>query len=148
MFPSQIAVISDTHNRLPDRLVDLLDAADEIWHLGDVCSPDTINPIRNLNTPLAVVKGNCDDFGIWPERLEFERHGYHFQLQHLPPRTTRNQVDAILYGHLHYPQQDNWQGARVLNPGAVTGPRNGSLSSIGWIRFYEQGGWTWEIEPL
>src|SRR5437660_11364829 len=36
-LPMRIAVISDTHNRVPPQLPELLAEADEIWHLGDVC---------------------------------------------------------------------------------------------------------------
>ena len=38
----RIAVISDTHDRYPPGLPDRLREADEIWHLGDVCAPETL----------------------------------------------------------------------------------------------------------
>jgi len=31
-----IFVLADTHNKLPQKIVDLAAEADEIWHLGDV----------------------------------------------------------------------------------------------------------------
>ena len=146
MPPDRIAVISDTHDRLPDRLLARLAESEEIWHLGDVTRPAVIEPLRDLAAPLAVVRGNCDP-DLWPMQLEVERHGYRFRLQHQPPRSGSDGVSAILYGHLHQPLQDNWQGMRILNPGAITGPRNGSTSSFAWIRFH-QSGWSWEIETL
>ncbi len=145
---SKIAVISDTHNALPDQLVQRLKQADEIWHLGDVTSPGTIIPLQNLDIPLLVVCGNCDPSYIWPDFLELERNGFHFRLQHRPPRSSDNTLDAILYGHLHEPLQDNWQSTRILNPGAINGPRNGSQSGFAWIQFHENNDWTWEIETL
>ncbi len=33
----RIAVIADTHDRLPDFVMQAIVEADEIWHLGDVC---------------------------------------------------------------------------------------------------------------
>lgn len=145
---TKIAVISDTHNTLPSQLVDRLATADEIWHLGDVTSSNTIAPLQKLDTPLSVVCGNCDPSYIWPDFLELERNGHTFRLQHRPPRSLGKGLDAILYGHLHQPLQDDWQGTRILNPGAINAPRNGSLSSFAWIHFHKDGSWTWEIETL
>lgn len=144
----QIAVISDTHDHLPDALPPLLDRATEIWHLGDVCAPSTLNPLQPLGKPLFVVRGNCDASRSWPLTLVLEREGFRFQLQHLPPGVAPGPLDAILYGHLHKPQQENWQGVRILNPGAVTQPRGGSSRSFAWIRFPDSGGWTWEVETF
>lgn len=56
----RIAVISDTHDRFPGSLPGRLKAADEIWHLGDVCEPATLVEFQNLGRPLHVVLGNCD----------------------------------------------------------------------------------------
>ena len=39
---TRIAVISDTHDFVPPGLPARLAAADEIWHLGDVCEPETL----------------------------------------------------------------------------------------------------------
>lgn len=141
-----IAVISDTHGTVPRRLVERLEEADEIWHLGDVTRPQVLRPIQQLKAPLAVVRGNCDP-ELWPLQLEFERAGYRFRLQHLPPRLDNGHADAVLYGHLHQPLQDSWHGTRLLNPGAITNPRNGSQPSFAWIRFHPAG-WSWEIETL
>ncbi|MDQ8204383.1 metallophosphoesterase family protein [Pelagicoccus sp. SDUM812003] len=144
----EIAVISDTHGSLPDRLVKRLAKADEIWHLGDVTHPSTIEPLQYLPADLAIVCGNCDPFGQWPQRLEFERGGHRFRLQHLPPSEGVSGVSAILYGHLHQPLRERSGDTLLLNPGAITSPRGGSKSSFGWLRFPEAGQWTWTIETL
>lgn len=143
-----IAVMSDTHGQLPEKLVKRLSQADEIWHLGDVTQPEVIEPLRSLPAPLSVVRGNCDPHRLWPTQLEMERHGFRFRLQHLPPSAGSEGLAAILYGHLHQPLQETRQGCRLLNPGAITQPRNGSASSFAWIRFPREGGWTWEPELL
>ena len=39
---TRIAVIADTHDRYPPGLPGRLAGADEIWHLGDVCEPETL----------------------------------------------------------------------------------------------------------
>lgn len=147
-MPLSIAVISDTHGRVPKQLLERIKTADEIWHLGDVTQPDILIPIQNLGRPLIVVKGNCDPHGSWPLTRDLERQGFTFRLQHLPPTHHLPHTAAILYGHLHQPLDDDCHGTRALNPGAVTNPRNGTPSSFAWLRFPETGNWTWEIETI
>ncbi|MBD5780751.1 metallophosphoesterase family protein [Pelagicoccus sp. NFK12] len=144
----KIAVISDTHGKVPERLLTHLSKADEIWHLGDVTQPHVLIPIQNLGRPLVVVKGNCDPYGSWPEIRDLEREGFRFRLQHHPPYAFLENTTAILYGHLHQPLDDSEHGLRALNPGAVTGPRHGSAASFAWLTFPEAGKWDWQVEPL
>lgn len=148
MSSQRIAVISDTHGRLPDRLVEALAPADEIWHLGDVTRPEVITPLQYLNTSLYVVAGNCDPYGQWPMKLELERCGFTFRLQHLPPSGPVAGISAILYGHLHQPLQETRDGMQLLNPGAITSPRGGSPSSFAWIDFPDSGSWKWTVQTL
>lgn len=143
-----IAVISDTHGKTPEGLLKRIARADEIWHLGDVTRPEILIPIQNLGRPLSVVKGNCDPFGVWPETRDLEREGFTFRLQHHPPAVPLPNRAAILFGHLHYPIDEIDRGMRILNPGAVNGPRNGSQSSFAWLSFPESGSWTWEVETF
>ena len=143
-----IAVLSDTHGTVPDRLLAHIAEADEIWHLGDVTRPDILIPIQNLGRPLIVVQGNCDPSGSWPQTRELEREGFTFYLQHHPPHIALPNIDAFLFGHLHRPIDEVLDGTRCLNPGAITGPRNGSLASFAWLRFPAGGKWTWEVTPL
>jgi putative phosphoesterase len=57
----RVAVIADTHDRLPAKLPAQLAKADEIWHLGDVCAPAIIDQLSALGPPLRFVRGNCDE---------------------------------------------------------------------------------------
>ena len=101
----KIAVISDTHDRtpagLPDRLVD----ADEIWHLGDVCHPDTLLPIEALGIKMRIVSGNCDAFNLWPGAMGVTVGGLRFHLEHIAPRVAPPDTDVVLSGHTHCPDQ-------------------------------------------
>lgn len=143
----RVAVVSDTHDSVPDGLMSRLRAADEIWHLGDVCRPSLLEPFNALGKPLRVVAGNCDPRHLWPERLDLELGGHRFQLQHLPPRRIYGSPAAALHGHLHYPAEAELQGIRILCPGALTGPRAGSVASFAWIEL-EDSGWSWRIEAV
>ncbi|GEM_PF-6215763 len=41
-----IAVISDTHDKLPENLISAIESADEIWHLGDICELESLQRLR------------------------------------------------------------------------------------------------------
>lgn len=47
----RIAVIADTHNRLPAALRPILAQADEIWHLGDICNADILRELEGSVLP-------------------------------------------------------------------------------------------------
>ena len=85
----RIAVLADTHNRYPPGLPARLRGADEIWHLGDVCEPDTLAEFELLGRPLRVVLGNCDWHSTWPRELRIERDGVRFVLVHIPAKDKR-----------------------------------------------------------
>ncbi|MEO6053588.1 MAG: metallophosphoesterase family protein, partial [Chthoniobacterales bacterium] len=53
----RIAVIADTHGKMPDTVLQDIAGADEIWHLGDVCEPAVLKPVEALGKPLSVVQG-------------------------------------------------------------------------------------------
>ena len=43
--PLRIAVIADTHDRFPESVARDIATANEIWHLGDVCSSATLEQV-------------------------------------------------------------------------------------------------------
>ena len=143
----RIAVLSDTHDRYPPTLPGRLRGADEIWHLGDVCDPDTLAEFSQLGPPLQVVQGNCDEFSSWPLALELEREGAKFFLTHIPPGSVPPGMTAILHGHTHVTRDEIIDGVRWLNPGCITRPRDGS-ASFAWLTV-EQGKLTrWQVVRL
>jgi len=144
----RIAVISDTHDRLPDVLLSRLASAEEIWHLGDVTRADILLPLENLAVALLCVRGNCDRHSHAPLARELKRHDSTFHLQHLPLSGASPLVDAALFGHLHQPIDETENGTRLLNPGAITGPRNGSSASFAWLDISPGNKWSWQIETL
>jgi hypothetical protein len=144
----RIAVISDTHDRVPPSLPPFLDRADEIWHLGDVCDPATLRQVERPGVPLQVVMGNCDSHGGWPTTLVLERGGCRFHLEHIPPR--RRPVDAkvVLHGHTHVPRDEiDYHGVRWLNPGCITRPNRGAPPSFAWLTI-GRGTFKWELVTL
>jgi putative phosphoesterase len=140
----RIAVISDTHDCYPPDLPERLKGADEIWHLGDVCSPEVLVEFEQLGPPLLAVLGNCDSYVGWPLTRELEREGVKFYLTHIPPSRTPAGVQVVLHGHTHVPRDEVMLGVRWLNPGCVSHPR-GVPPSFAWLTVTKGKLRKWEI---
>lgn len=144
----RIAVIADTHDRLPAALVRALEPADEIWHLGDVCDPKTLGPIERLGKPLSVVLGNNDEYPLWPLELTLVRAGLRCHLIHIPPARAPSGVSVVLHGHTHVPRDEERGGVRWLNPGCVSRPNRGAPASFGWLLVERRCQPSWKIASL
>lgn len=130
----RIAVIADTHDRFPESVADAISAADEIWHLGDVCREATLELVRRLGPPVTVVKGNNDFFQPWPMEELLERHGVTCRLIHIPPRPTKlGTTRLLLHGHTHVPRDEVVEGVRILNPGSIGKANKGFPPSYAWL---------------
>ncbi|MSU69748.1 MAG: metallophosphoesterase [Opitutaceae bacterium] len=140
----RIAVLADTHDRYPRSLPGRLRGADEIWHLGDVCAPDTLTEFARLGPPLHVVLGNCDEHSAWPESLELEREGVKFFLRHVPPGSAPAGIHVVLHGHTHVPRDQLIAGVRWLNPGCITRPRD-VPPSFAWLTVLPGKLANWEL---
>jgi uncharacterized protein len=147
-FAMRIAVIADTHNRYPPRLPDLLRDADEIWHLGDVCDPSTLDELTQLRAPLHVVLGNNDDNPVWPLTLALERVGVRFHLEHIPPNRPPLNCNVVLHGHTHVPRDEFYLGVRWLNPGCISRPNRGAPPSFAWLRLRKNHVLDWKLVRL
>jgi uncharacterized protein len=143
----RIAVIADTHNRYPSDLPAKIAKADEIWHLGDVCEPETLWEFQSLGRPLLVVLGNNDEPGRWPLRLDLEREGLRFHLIHIPPESPPPGCHVVLHGHTHAPRDERSDGVRWLNPGCISRPNRGAPPSFAWLTV-KNGRIRWEVQRL
>lgn len=143
-----IAVIADTHNRLPPNLVEQLASAAAIWHLGDVMNPATLEPLEQLAIPLLVVRGNNDFLPDWPQHRLLEFGNKRFLLIHIAPRIPGG-CDVLLHGHTHVPRDEEIDGVRHLNPGTAGLPNKGAPKSFAWLDLdLETGEIDWQLELL
>lgn len=56
----KILLLSDTHGHLDAKVLKYVKEADEVWHAGDIGSPDVCEEIKKLK-PVFAVCGNIDD---------------------------------------------------------------------------------------
>ena len=143
----RIFVIADTHNRLPGRVKEIAKSADEIWHLGDVCTEAIIDELRAVGPPITVVRGNCDSNLDWPLVVDLVRGGLKFLLQHVPPDQPPDGVDVVLHGHTHVPRNEKHGSVLFLNPGCVTRANQGAPPSVAWLEI-AHGKINWKLVPL
>jgi uncharacterized protein len=141
----RIAVISDTHDRLPSCVTAAIAEADEIWHLGDVCETSIVDTLKTLGSKVRVVRGNCDSCSAWPLELDFELVGHRFHLEHIPSRLAPPNCDFFLHGHTHVPRDETISRVRFLNPGCITRPNRGAPASYAWLILEEAAPIEWKL---
>jgi uncharacterized protein len=146
--PVCIAVIADTHDKLPFALVERISGADEVWHLGDVCGQWVLDELRLRVKSLKVVRGNCDSGTDWPLTLELARAGHRIRLVHIPPSDPPPKVDLLLHGHTHVPRHEKIGSTVFLNPGCVTRPNRGSPRSYAWLTLGRKGEYQWDLQTF
>ncbi len=143
----RIFVLADTHNRLPEKVKEIAREADEIWHLGDVCTESILDELRAVGPRITVVRGNCDSNLDWPLIVDLARAGLKFRLQHVPPDQPPDGVDVVLHGHTHVPRYERRGSVLFLNPGCVTRANQGAPSSVAWLEIAEVK-INWKLVPL
>ena len=143
----RIFVLADTHNRLPETVSEIAKEADEIWHLGDVCTETILDELRAVGPQVIVVRGNCDSNYEWPLLVDLARGGLKFRLQHVPPDHLPDDVDLFLHGHTHVPRNERRGSVLFLNPGCVTRPNQGAPPSVAWLEIADEK-FTWRLAPL
>jgi len=143
----RIFVLADTHNRLPESVREIARDADEIWHLGDVCSETILDELRAIAPQVIVVRGNCDSNYEWPLVVDLARSGLKFRLQHIPPEHLPDDVDLVLHGHTHVPRNERRGSVLFLNPGCVTRANQGAPPSVAWLEI-ANGKISWKVIPL
>jgi len=135
----KIAVIADTHGRLPASAIPELSTADEIWHLGDFCDLATLDSVKSIGPTVYAILGNNDYSLDLPPRLLLERAGRTFHLIHIPPSRPGG-ADFVLHGHTHVPRDETIGSTRVLNPGSIGKANKGAPASYAWLEIDDQSG--------
>lgn len=121
----RIGVLSDTHGKLREEVVEILRECDVILHAGDINTPRVVESLREI-APLYVVRGNADK--EWaadlPESLSEEIYGLRIFMvhnkKHIPKET--EDYELVVFGHSHKYEERREGNCLFLNPGSC-GPR-------------------------
>jgi putative phosphoesterase len=128
----RIGVLSDSHAssfaQLHEKILLALADVDLIVHAGDFVAKDVLDGLNQLGEVLAV-RGNADSNElktILPEKEMLEIEGKKIGIIHgwgsphgIDDRVGNvfSEVDIIIYGHSHYPQNESKNGIFFFNPG-------------------------------
>jgi putative phosphoesterase len=128
-----VAIISDTHAHLDERIANLITECDYAIHAGDICSEEILTAMQPKTGKIYAVAGNNDMYlnaGNIPNSLEIDlpggkvaiehghEHGMH-QPSHDSLRKSYPDAKVIVYGHTHKMLQDKDELPWVINPGAA-----------------------------
>jgi uncharacterized protein len=135
-----IGVVSDTHNFLDPRVLELFAGVEHILHAGDIGQPSVLVELQQV-APVTAVGGNTDDPG-WRYRLTqtLELAGRKFLLHHIvDPRAPsdevqdlvlREQPQVVVFGHTHKPFAETLGGILYFNPGYAGKSRFGMPRTV------------------
>lgn len=121
----RIGVLSDTHGKLREEVVEILRGCDVILHAGDINTPKVMESLEEI-APLYIVRGNADK--EWaeglPESLSEEICGLRVFMVHNKKHMPKEmgQYDLAVYGHSHKYEERREGNCLFLNPGSC-GPR-------------------------
>lgn len=121
----RIGVLSDTHGKLRDEVIEILRGCDVILHAGDINTLKVMESLKEI-APLHIVRGNADK--EWaqslPETLSEEISGLRVFMVHNKKQMPKEmgQYDLAVYGHSHKYEERREGNCLFLNPGSC-GPR-------------------------
>lgn len=156
MIHNKIAVFSDTHLRDLDRGVPYLKAimasyapdASMVLHAGDLGDPELLVAFEDY--PVHRVLGNMDEdvVGVgWKKVVEFGMHriglihgwGGQREIESQIRDSFSNQpLDAIVFGHTHWPVCRRAGGLLMFNPGSCVEPRAAKHHTFGILHLGEK----------
>jgi putative phosphoesterase len=158
---ARIGLLSDTHGWLDPRLQDHFAGCDEIWHAGDIGTPEVADELARWK-PLRAVHGNIDGPALrarFPEHQRFVLEGVRVWITHIggrPPRYDRAVAEALrreppglfVCGHSHIlmVKHDAALGTLYMNPGAAG--RQGIHTVRTALRFTLAGGVPQQLEAI
>lgn len=129
----RIGLLSDNHSYIDDNILSYFEECDEIWHAGDIGSPEVTDRLAALR-PLRAVYGNIDDAAMrrqFPLDQRFVCEGLDVLITHIggyPGRYEKRAIKLIqqqppgvfISGHSHILKvmPDPKYGLLHINPGA------------------------------
>ena len=134
----RIGVVSDIHlsrpEDLPQEILRAFAEVDLILHAGDLVQLSILEELKKAGPKVVAVCGNMDSISVkrtLPDRQIIQAEQFRIGLTHgigapanvmeTVKRTFKDeQVDCIVYGHSHSPQNEVHEGILYFNPGSPT----------------------------
>jgi putative phosphoesterase len=130
----KLGVISDTHNFLDPKILELFAGVDHILHAGDIGNATIISELEEI-APVTAVYGNTDMGLPFKETEIIELAARKFLIHHivnplapddrLKERIARAQPDVVVFGHTHRAFCETIGGVLYFNPGSAGKPKFG-----------------------
>jgi len=150
----KIGIISDTHNRLNPKILDIFQNIPVIIHAGDVGSAMILHRLKSIpgvETVYAVL-GNTDDpwelSGV-PIELELTFAPYKILVRHIVSsphsflrerrKAKKEMPEIVIFGHTHEPFFQKIEDVYFLNPGSATSPRHVQYPSVAILTLTSTG---------
>ena len=146
--PALVGVISDTHGKLDEQVLELFAGVRHIIHAGDIGDEELIWQMEKL-APVIAVRGNNDAntmcfpnerLAIIQGRTFFIRHQFATveKLSTAQQRLIEQRMpDVVIFGHSHQAYSGLWRGTLLFNPGSA-GPKRFSLPrTVGLLELHE-----------
>jgi putative phosphoesterase len=133
----RIGVISDTHGKLDQKVLELFAGVRRIIHAGDIGDEELIWQLEAV-APVIAVRGNNDaDTLCFPNERMAVIEGRTFYVRHqfatVEKLTAAQQriieqrmPDVVIFGHSHKAYSGEWRGTLLFNPGGA-GPKRFNL---------------------
>jgi putative phosphoesterase len=130
----RILLLSDTHGHIDDRILQYAETVDEVWHAGDIGTPEVLLALEKVK-PLRAVYGNIDGHELRrmaPGNQFFEIEGLRVWITHIggypgryskgiPEKLTQWRPGLFICGHSHILKvmPDKKRQLLHMNPGAA-----------------------------
>ena len=148
----QVLVLSDSH-RFLENAEDVInmyaDRIKTVIHLGDVEGDFRSLRKKYGNLDFYGVLGNNDRDSVMPYEMMAEIGGKKILLTHghrqrvsygflsLSLWAKENNADAVLFGHIHMPVKEYFDGLLICNPGSISLPRSTDNPTFGILEISE-----------
>lgn len=143
-----IGVISDTHGKLDERVLQLFAGVHRIIHAGDIGDEELIWQLEKV-APVIAVRGNNDaNTMCFPNERMAVVKGRTFYVRHqfatvekmsaAQQRIIEQRMpEAVIFGHSHKAYVGQWRGTLLFNPGGA-GPKRFNLPrTVGLLELHE-----------
>lgn len=132
---TRLGIVSDTHGRLPDQLLELLQGVEQIIHAGDIGRQEVIKRLEAV-APVTAVTGNVDWGGLldrlYPRMLSFTVEGCRIFVKHIGDKPAQwshslpqPRPNVAICGHSHIALLEEYDGVLYINPGSAGQSRFG-----------------------